>query len=167
MPAIRENFNKTKFYVPDLLVCKIKPDPELAMKVGIHRGTPIGKISELYPLDLFKKSVVEEAQKFIYHMTQQGNELQTSIYEMELWGPYRDKPTGSREVNIEEGNPWSEDKFAFTSKGTWQPETLGPQNLTRDTLERGDFRHGVCFRIRGKFVKTRGHQEETTGVVIL
>ena len=161
MPAIRENLNKTKFYVPDLLVCKIIPDQELALKVGVHKGTPIGKISELWPHDRFKKSVIEEAQKFVYHMNQQGNELQTSIYEMELWGPFRDKPMGFQEVNIEEGNPWQEDKYAFTTKGAWQPDTLG--NVERNVLEK----HGACFRIRGKFLKTRGKQDESTGVVIL
>ena len=173
MTALRENLNKTKFYVTDLLVFKIKPDAELVALcqqkgAAVYRGTPIGQMQSLWPFDGLKRAVIEEAETFVRHMAAQGNMLQTSVYQMELWGPYRDKPTGVREVNIEAGNPYVPDgKWAFDSKGTWAPDETGVREVTKDLLDREDFRHGICYRIRGEFLKTRGHQEETTGVVIL
>ena len=173
MTAIRENFDKTKFYVPDTLVCRVKPDPELVMLCqqkgeGVHRGTPLGKLKAMWPFDGLKRALTEEATTFVGHMAKQGNQLQTSIYEIEVWGPYRDKPMGAEEVNIEAGNHLVPDgKFAFAPKGAWQPETLGPRRITQSLLDRGDFRHGICYRLRGKFLKTRGKQDDITGVVIL
>lgn len=171
MTVFHVDANSTKYHVPDRLVCKIVVDPELIVlceQGGIHKGTPIGQMSELWPLDRLKAAILEQAETFVSHMRVQGNVLQGSIYAMELWGPYRDKPISSDVVNIEAGNSLvPEGRWAGAARGAWQPETLGPRLITQDLLDRDDFRHGVCYRVRGLFDKTIGHQEESTGTVIL
>jgi hypothetical protein len=168
--ALRENHDKTKFYVPKKLVCKFTPDPEMVLRcqdLGMkpYKGFPVGKVM----FDQLREVAMSEATQFAGHMQTQGNILRGDITEMELWGPYRNKPTGNRLVNIEEGNPLvPEGKWALSSKGAWSPEVKGPRVLDKEeVLYDRDWRHGVCFLIRGDFLATRGHQEETTGVVIL
>jgi len=170
--TVRIDPDTTKFYVPDLLVCRIKVDPELVLlcqsKGGAkYKGVPIGQMKSTWPHSTLKAAVKALAMEFVLQMDRQGNVLQTDDSQIEIWGPYRDRPLGVGEVNIEAGNHTvPEGKMAFDSKGVWSPEETGPREITQVMLDRHDFRHGICYRIRGKFLKTRGKQDET-GLVIL
>ena len=174
MVTLRWNPNKTKFYVPDKLVCKFVPDRELVLQcqeagMAPVKGLPIGKMRDTWPFSRLKVIAESEAKTFIGHMERQGYVPQQNYSAMEIFGPYRNKPTVARNVNIEEGNPLvPEGRWALSSKGAWEPDSLRPRALDRDqVLYGGDWKHGVCFLIRGNFLATRGYEEETTGTVIL
>ena len=157
-------------HVENRLVCKFRPDPDLALKGRkVYKGLPIGKLEPHWPHSALKAVALEEAKTFIGHMAKQGHKALQNPEAMELWGPYKEKPTSSQLVNIEEGNPfYPEGKWAFGAKGAWRPESKGPQPLSKDALlDSPDWRTGVAFLIRGRFESTIGHQEETTGIVIL
>ena len=155
-----------------MLVCKFKPDPDLALRCGILKGVPIGKVGAEGPRERLKRIAIEEAKTFVGHMKNQGYQAAQAETEMELWGPYREKVNmakASTLVNIEAGNPFfPQGRWASAAKGA-APAERGPQELTKaKILDSQDYRHGVSFLIRGKFVTAKfGKQEETTGVVLV
>lgn len=174
MPNVQIDPEAMVHHVPNLLVCKFRADPELILqcqKMGgsPYRGTPIGLVKDHWPFSLIKRQALEEAKTFIGHMASQGHIAKQNPDSMELWGPFKDKPTRGGLVNIEAGNPYEPGgKWAFDSKGAWRPESRGPQTLRRDQiLDSPDWKAGVAFLIRGRFESTVGHQEETTGIVLL
>ena len=161
-------------HVPNVLVCKFRPDPELVLKCQKmggkpFRGTPIGKVKDVWPFSLLKRIALEEAKTFIGHMKNQGHIASQNPDAMELWGPFKEKPTRGGLVNIEAGNPLVPDgRWAFDSKGAWRPPVRGPQTLNKEQiLDSPDWKLGVAFLIRGRFESTRGYQEDSTGIVLL
>jgi hypothetical protein len=175
-PSIRVDLGK--FYEPVLLTCKFKVDSELVLKCQRmgdkpHRGTPIGKIVELYPYDQLKRIALSQAKTFVRHMRTQGFEPQEAESAMELWGPYREKlnmAKGASLVNFEEGNPLiPQGHHGSAAYGGWEHDLVkGPRALDRNTVrDHRDWKQGVVFLIRGSFLGTRGHREETTGTTIV
>lgn len=167
-----------KLYEPVLLTCKFKIDSELVLKCQRmgdkpHRGTPIGKIVELYPYDQLKRAALSQAKAFVRHMKAQGFESQEAESAMELWGPYREKlniAEGAALKNFEEGNPLiPQGHIGSASYGGWEHDLVkGPRVLNHNTVrDHRDWKHGVVFFIRGRFLGTRGHREETTGTIIV
>jgi hypothetical protein len=167
-----------KIYEPISLTMKFKADSGLVLtcqRMGDkpHRGTPIGKIPELYPRDALKRLALSETKTFIRHMKNQGYEAQEAPTEMELWGPYREKMDmgkGGSVVNWEEGNPTiPQGHWGTAAHGVWTPDSkLGPRKLDPTTVrDHRDWKRGVVFLVRGKFLATHGHQEEKTGETIV
>ena len=100
-----------KIYHPLLLTCKFGVDTDLALTCQRwgdkpHRGTPIGKMSELHPFVQLKRVVLAQTKAFVRHMRSKGYEPQEAQTEMELSGPYREKlNTRSEEHNSELKTP--------------------------------------------------------------
>lgn len=175
-PAIQVDVGK--LYHPVHLTCKFKVDGEMALRcqrygAGLYRGKPIGKVPDLWPhLDL-KQQALWEAKTFLGHMRRQGYQPQQAESEMELWGPYREKlnmAKGAELVNIEEGNHTiPEGLWGSAAYGGWTHDGhKGPRQLDRNAvLDSQDWKHGVVFLIRGRFLATRGKREETTGTIIV
>ena len=166
-----------KLYHPVRLTCKFKVDPELALKcqrlgAGLHRGTPIGKVSELWPTQTLKRRALTEAKAFVGHMKNQGYVAQQPESEMELYGPFREKLDMSKAaelVNFEEGNPlipqghWGSAAHQATSADSRGPRVLNRKEL----LDSQDWQHGVAYLIRGTFLATNWKQDEKTGTLIV
>lgn len=164
---------------PVELNCKFKPDPELVLKcqsAGMRplRGAAIGKISNLYPIDTFKRIAMEEAQTFVGYMKQQGYTPREAESEMQIWGPFResvDISKGASMENFEEGNDLvPEGKWRSRARNMWQPPDAdrGPRELSKEeVLDSQDYKEGLAFIIRGKFLASRGHEEEETGTLIV
>lgn len=166
-----------KIYHPLSLTCKFGVDTDLALRCQRlgdkpHRGTTIGKMSELHPFVQLKRIVLAQTKRFMRHMRDKGYEPQQAETEMELWGPYREKLNMSRAaevINFEAGNPLvPEGHFGSAAYGGWQHDGVkGPRVLNRDLLrDHRDWRHGVVFIVRGKFVATKGYESEDTGGLI-
>lgn len=167
-----------KIYEPVSLTARFPLDTDLVLtcqRVGgkPYRGTPIGKIPELWPFDALKRIVRNHAKTFIRHMKAQGFEAQQAETEMELWGPYREKldmRKGDALVNFEEGNPLvPQGHWGHAATGAWEHDgTLGPRQLDPKAMkDHRDWKMGVVFLVRGKFLATHGHQEETTGTLVV
>lgn len=164
----------TLVHVPIYLSCKFHVDPELVLrcqKAGDHphRGTRLGQMREFWPFDALKRKALEEAQAFVGHMRTQDYLPLQSIYEMELWGPFREKVRHIESMtNIEEGNPFFPDgRWVSDNRGTVRG-TKGPQELDREeVLNSPDWAKGTIFLIRGRFEGNYGHVEESTGVLIV
>ena len=168
----------TKVYEPVFLTCKIKVDPELILKLQRmgwrpRRGTPIGKMSDLDPFNALKRLVTEEAKTFIGYMKQQGFLPLEAETQMELWGPFREKldmSKGSSWENFEEGNPLvPQGMWRSQARGLWEHDLkTGPRELDRKAvLEDRDWKRGVVFLIRGRFLATHGKEEEATGTLLV
>lgn len=166
-----------KFYTPVRLVCKFKVEPEIALRCQQlggkpHRGSPIGKIVDLWPHDQIKRIALSQAKQFVGHMKNQGYAAQQAETEFELWGPYRERvdiSKGTGLVNFEAGNPTKPDGvWGFAATGMTQADTRGPQVLDRRAvLENQDHQKGVVFMIRGQFLATRGSKDDATGTIIV
>jgi hypothetical protein len=167
-----------KIYEPVLLTMKFKADADLVLTCqrcgdAPHRGTPIGKIIELWPRDALKRLAISETKTFIRHMKNQGYEAQQAPTEMELWGPYREKMDmrkGGSLVNFEEGNPLiPQGRWGYAAHGVWNHDLeVGPRKLDpKRVRDHRDWKLGVVFLVRGKFLASHGHQEETTGETIV
>ncbi len=164
---------------PVELNCKFKPDPELVLKcqaAGMRplKGTPIGKISNLYPIDTFKRTAMEEAKTFVGYMKQQGYSPREAESEMEIWGPFResvDMSKGASMENFEEGNDLiPEGKWRTKAHSLWAPpdSNRGPRVLNKEeVLHSQDYKRGLAFIIRGKFLASRGHEDEETGTLLV
>ena len=159
---------------PVSLACKIKVDPELVLLCQEHgdrphKGTRIGRMKELWPFESLKRHLLEQTKLFVKHMRSQGNDPLQSETEMEAWGPFREKAdvSNSRLVNIEEGNPFFPDgRWVAANRGA-MVATKGPQELTREKILSSDWERGAIFLVRGRFVATGGHREESTGTLIV
>lgn len=175
-PSVR--IDPGKIHEPISLTMKFKVDADLVLtcqRAGDqpHRGKPIGKIMELWPFDALKRIAVSETKTFIGHMKNQGYEAQQAETEMELWGPYREKldmGKGDALVNFEEGNPLvPQGHWGFAASGMWKHDLeVGPRRLDPKKLKNNpEWKRGVVFLVRGKFLATHGHQEETTGTLVV
>lgn len=163
---------------PVELNCKFKPDSELVLKcqaAGMRplKGVPIGKISNLYPAQTFKRVAMDEARTFVGYMKQQGFRLRGAESEMKVWGPFRESVDISKTgmENFEEGNPLiPEGKWRSAARNVWKPpdSNRGPRVLSREeVLDSQDYRQGLAFIIRGKFLASHGKEEEKTGTLIV
>jgi hypothetical protein len=169
---------KTKLYEPLWLTAKFPVDAELVLRCqkagdSPHKGTRIGKMMELYPYGALKRVVVGHTKTFLRHMKAQGYIPQQAETEMELWGPFRervDMSKGAELINIEEGNHTiPEGRYVSAARAVWGHDGVkGPRKLDRKTLlDHRDWQRGVFFSVRGRFLATKGKQEEETGTIIV
>ena len=156
--------------VPVRLTCKFIVDPELVLqwqRLGgqPHKGTPIGKIRD--PFDLLKRQALQEARIFVRYMKQQGNRPQEAESQMLLYGPFRNRMDMSKAAtmeNFEEGNPFHPNgMWRSAAHGVWKPDGRGPRLIDPEA----EYKHGVAFYIKGKFLATHGKEEEETGTLIV
>ena len=175
MPSVQ--VKPGKIYHPLSLTCKFPADTELVLncqRLGAkpHKGTIIGKMSELDPFVQLKHHVLAQTKEFVRAMKSKGYVPQQAETEMELWGPFREKldmAKASQLVNFEEGNPFiPQGHFGSAAYGGWQSDgVVGPRMLDRDLLRNHqDWRHGVAFIVKGNFLATRGHESDTGGLVV-
>ena len=177
MTTIKLDKTSTKLHHPVALNAKFKVDTDLILQCqryggGRYRGKPIGKLPELYPQDRLKRQAVEICKTFIQHMKLQGYEAREPATQMELWGPYREKLDMSKAhqlTNFEEGNPFiPEGHFGHPMSGWAHDGITGPRTLDTNLLrDHRDWQLGAFFIIRGKFIATKGTEEETTGTVLV
>lgn len=152
--------------VPVNLSCHITLEYELVRKCQMagdrpHRGTPIGKMLSLYPFDLLKRRLLQEAEVFRGHMVKQGYEPAQATTEFELWGPYMEKVDTQRlheEWIPEEGNHVIPAAYRAKAQRAW--------GYRGDELR---IDKGVAFFIRGAFLASgrNGVMDEQTGVLIV
>ena len=169
----RIDAESTALHYPAYLNGKIRVDAELVLKcqnagMGRLRGKPFGKIPALYPHSALKEAIQEQAMTFLHHMRLQGFEPKNTVYELEVWGPYREKvDMGANYVNIEEGNPFFPDgRWAHAQKSAAVAQK-GTMELSRDLLDHPDMKRGVHFIVRGLFLAEHGKEEEATGTLIV
>lgn len=167
---------------PVELRCKFKVEPELVLKVQgagqrPHRGVPIGKMSELYPLVILKDRAMSEARQFVGYMRRQGFEPTEPESTMRLWGPFREKmdmSRGDKLENFEEGNHLiPQGMWRSQAHGAWEPDLKGeaagrPRWIDKNrVLNSQDYRHGCAYFIVGNFLAKHGKEEERTGTLIV
>lgn len=181
-PGVQIHRESITVHIPVLLNCKFKADPELVLRCQgagqqpLH-GLPIGRMPDFYPFLALKRIAMEECQTFVGHMRNQGFEPREAESQMELWGPFREKMDMSRGAaleNFEEGNHLiPQGKWRSQAHGAWAPEgtgraALGPQMLDKErVLHSQDYKHGIAFFIRGRFLASHGKEEEETGTLLV
>lgn len=175
-PAIHLDAESTALRHSVSLNCKVRVDPELVLlcqKHGDapHRGTRIGRMREIWPFAALKNHVVEQTKEFVRQMRVRGYESQQPESLMELWGPFREKVDISNTglVNVEAGNPFfPEGRWVNANRGVREIKTKGPQQITRrDLLDSSDWEKGAIFLVRGRFIATRGKQDDQTGILLV
>ena len=177
LPSVQIDPETTRIYEPVTLTAKFPVDPELVVRCQQagdrpHRGTRVGKMLELYPYDVLKRLATAQAKTFLRHMRNQGYEPLQAETELELWGPFRERLDTSKAAdlkNFEEGNHLiPQGHWGSAAHGVWRHDLVrGPRQLDVTTLGHRDWRFGVVFMLRGKFLATGGHREETTGTLLV
>ncbi|KKM96951.1 hypothetical protein LCGC14_1172970 [marine sediment metagenome] len=157
---------------PTTITCKFIVDPELVLRWQRfggrpHKGTPIGLMRESYPFDVLKRKAVQEARIFVRYMKQQGNRPQEGEHQMLLYGPFRnrmDMSKGASMENFEEGNHLiPQGMWRSKAHGTWAPDGKGPRLIDPEQ----EYKHGITFYIKGKFLATHGKESEENGTLIV
>ena len=166
----------TTVHEPVYRSAKFPVDMELVVqcqKLGDkpYRGVQIGTMGVLYPHSELKAQALHFAKMFIMQMQREGLEAAEPETLMELWGPYRERVDWSstnRMVNIEEGNPFFPDgRWVSDSRGATKALSRQPQRLSKKLYNDPHWKRGVIFLIRGRFVATKGREEEATGTLIV
>ena len=161
---------------PVYLKCKIRADAELVLKcqragAKPYRGLPTGNLPPVWPHSSLKREIIEQSKMFLEHMRLKGYEPKHSEYQMELWGPYREKvdmrDAASPMINIEVGNPFFPDGRWVSAARASAPAQKGPMELSMELLDHRDMRRGVHFIVRGLFLAQSGKREESTGTLIV
>lgn len=122
------------------------------------RGTPLGRLPELWPFDLLKRPLVEQAGEFVRQIAFQHYYPTKSIYEFEVWGPYAEKVGEPHDWTPEEDNPFIPNHEKRVATTAW--------------LYQGDespIRLGCAFFIRGVFTREarHGHVDEAKGLIVV
>lgn len=165
----------TALHAPVYKSCILRVDRELVLKcqeagMGTLRGKALGTLSPLWPVSSLKDDLVTQAKEFQRHMTLRGFEPTQSEWQLELWGPYREKvdmSRGTELVNIEEGNPFFPDGRWVSAARAAAPAQRGPIELDRELLDHRDFKKGVHFIVRGLYLRDFGKQDDVTGKLIV
>ncbi len=150
-------------YVVQRVSCHVTVEYELVRKYqmaggGTHRGTPLGKMPQLWPFDLLRRPLVAEAEEFVRQIGTHGYEPRTSIYEFKVWGPYTEKVGEPSDWKPEEGNHMIPKHQQRTAAKVW--------GYREDELS---VELGCAFFVQGEFSipASRGHVEEERGVLIV
>lgn len=161
--ALYDGTGNSDAVVPMRLSCHVTLPYELVRDVQMagdrpHRGTPIGRLLELWPFDALKRRIKAEAERFISQVATQGYLALEPAESMALWGPYTEKVGKPHDWVPEDGNhtiPKHERKTATTAWGYRVDE------LSVDK--------GVAFLINGRFTRkaSLGSVCEETGVLIV
>ena len=163
----------TVLHHPTWLSGKIRIDAELVLKCqrsggGKFRGVKLGTLSDLWPHASLRRAIQEQSTTFLNHMRLQGFEPKDSVYELEVWGPYRERvDMGTEYKNIEEGNPFFPEGRWAIAQNAAAPAQKGPMELSRDLLDHRDMKRGVHYIVRGLFLAEYGKEEEETGTLIV
>src|SRR3990167_2502472 len=150
--AVYDGTGNADVSIASEITCRANVQFELVEKWQIamrnaHRdpklhGNPLGLLPELYPFDLLKRPLVEEANEFVRQIASHHWMPVTDIYSFEVWGPYTEKVGTPHDWVPEEGNhtiPKHERQVATTA---W--------------LYSGDelpIKFGCVFMIRGLFTR--------------
>lgn len=122
------------------------------------RGQPLGLMPELYPFDMLKRPLLEEARLFVRAMALQHYEPLTDISAFEVWGPYTEKVGAVRDWTPEADNQLIPDHAKKTAWSAWL-HSEGESNI----------RLGCAFFIRAQFTRQGkyGHVDEERGVIVV
>lgn len=165
----------TALHQPVWKSCLLRVDRELVLacqRAGEkpYRGRRLGSLPDLHPHMGLKRELIAQAKDFLHHMKGRGFEPKHTEYELELWGPYRDRldfsRAGSAKINIEEGNPFFPDGRWVSAARAAGPAQRGPLELSTELLDHHDMQRGVHMIARGLFLRTYGKEAEDTGQLI-
>lgn len=111
-----------------------------------HKGTPLGKLAELWPFDALKRPLLEHAREFVRQVGLQGYQPVTNVEQFTLFGPYMEKVGDIRPWVPEAGNHVIPKHEQRTAQKVW-----GYQG------DEFDWDKGCAFLIQGKFTIAAKH----------
>lgn len=121
-------------------------------------GVPLGRLPELYPFDMLKRPLLEEAQEFVRQIGTHGWTTTRAISEFRVWGPFPEKVGESHDWVPEADNPFipKEDKKVATTAWLYRSDELPVDK-------------GCAFFIKGQFTRAakHGHVEEERGIILV
>lgn len=154
--------------VSSTITCKAKAEYELvrdwqtAMRATGRnpklRGKPLGLLPDLYPFDMLKRPLVNEANEFVRQIGLQHWSPLTSIYEFKVWGPYAEKVGESHDWVPEADNPFIPEHEKQVATTAW---LYGGSELP--------IALGCAFFIEGVFIRSaqHGHVDEERGIIVV
>lgn len=113
-----------------------------------HKGTPLGLFPELWPFDMLKRLLVEQAHKFVRQIALTGFVAVGDVYSFRLWGPYTEKVGAPQTWTPEAGNHTIPKHQQRTAQKVW--------GFRGDEL---NFDKGCVFLIQGTFDRAAKHAE--------
>lgn len=129
---------------------------ELCQRHGArpNRGDPLGTLPELWPFDMVKGQLLNQAREFRSQIGKKGYEALTDVYAFNVWGPYMEKVGEIRPWVPEADNPFVAEKR--TAQRVWGYEG-----------DEFNFDKGCVYQIVGKFLRraSEGHIGEEDGVI--
>lgn len=123
-----------------------------------HKGTPLGRISQLWPTEMLRRALKEHGEEFIRQVAKQGYIALGSVYELEVFGPYTEKVGDAPDYTPEADNPFIPKHEKRVASKVW-----GYQGDEIDVSK------GVAFLLRGRFARhaRHGHIEEGSGLLLV
>ena len=161
--ALYDSTGNSASTVQQDICCHAVVEYELVRKCQVagmkpSKGTPLGKLPELWPFDVIKRQLMAEAYRFVSQIATQGYIPESPVYSFRLWGPYTEKVGTPRDWTPEADNPFIPvgEKRKVTTAWGYQGDEL---NIEK----------GCAFLIQGSFLRkaSLGRVEEETGVLIV
>lgn len=123
-----------------------------------HKGTPLGTISRLWPVEMLRNALLAHAEEFVRQIKAQGYEALSSVYEFRVFGPYTEKVGQPSDYVPEADNPFIPKQDKQTASKVW--------GYRGDEL---DVNKGVAFLIQGHFTRhaRHGKVEERSGLLLV
>lgn len=161
--ALYDGTGNESAVVPCRISCRVTVEYELvrlfqARGGGVCRGKPLGRLPELWPFDLLKRPLVEEAQEFVRQVGLQGWRPLTPATFFEVWGPFTEKVGTPHDWVPEADNPFIPDHEKQVATTAW---LYAGHELRVDK--------GCAFFIRGEFARkaTLGSIDEERGLILV
>jgi hypothetical protein len=161
--ALYDGTGNSSAVVEQRITTKCTLEYEMVRKVQMagdrpHKGTPLGRISQLFPTEMLRRALLEHANEFVRQIRMQGYEPLTSVYEFQVFGPYTEKVGEPKDFSPEADNPFIPKHEQRTASKVW--------GYREDEF---DVNKGVSFLIRGQFTRhaRHGKVEEGTGLLLV
>ena len=121
-------------------------------------GKPLGLLPELYPFDMLKRPLVDEANEFVRQISTHHWLPTTSIYAFETWGPYMEKVGESHDFVPEADNPFIPEHEKQVASTVWSYSG-----------DEAPIDKGCVFFLKGVFTRSAkyGHVDEAKGLIIV
>ena len=166
--ALYDGTGNADAHVASTISCRVNLEYELVRKWQIAmssagrppkvRGKLLGRLPELYPFDMLKRPLVDEAKEFVRQIATHHWAPITNIYQFEVWGPYAEKVGESHDWVPEADNPFIPKHEKQVASTVW--------------LYHGDelpIDKGCAFFIKGVFTRSAqfGHIDEVKGLILV
>lgn len=148
--------------------CRVTLEYELVKKwqIAMHkanrdpklRGRPLGLLPELYPFDLLKRPLLEQANEFVRQIGTHHWSPIGGVYEFKVWGPFPEKVGQSFDFKPEADNPFIPEHEKKVASTAW---LYSGSELP--------IRFGCAFFIVGTFTREAkyGHVDEQRGLIVV